>query len=322
MTVLKRNKLAATETCNRLATLSALLCKELPVTVGAVRLLVLGGELEAGELFTATGASEAFLVPGITLIRDSTTAYDFGTFRAALRILGLIAGHADYLIVTGDETLCTNRLFAFYADKTFLMPLLAAVLVLPHARLEDALAPITAGCKALVVTIGAVKLVVLRRKWTVRQRGVTGRAFETLFVPVPLFEGEILGVAANLLLTLFAGVRKFRLVAGQTMRLLVSEDVALTGQRYIATTTSKVACMVLLIHGTRIFFGKYEVKYEYEMLDAEIGKVIIPCRLLLVNGVQVCVYPAHTRLGAITARQQLRWTEYYSRPRAHPHAVS
>lgn len=38
-----------------------------------------------------------------------------------------------------------------------------------------------------------------------------------------------LGVAANLLLTLLAGVGEFRFVAGQTVRLLISEDVALTG---------------------------------------------------------------------------------------------
>lgn len=35
------------------------------------------------------------------------------------------------------------------------------------------------------------------------------------------------------------------------------------------------------------------VKYEDEMLDVEIGKAIIPCLLLLVSGVRVCVYPAH-----------------------------
>lgn len=188
----RNNKEQQTLTSNGLATLGALLCKKIPVAVSTVRLLILGGELEAGELLTATGTGEAFLVPGVALIRDSTTANDFGAFGAALCILSLVAGNTDHLVVTGNETFRANRLFAFHAHEAFFVPLLTTVLVLPHARLEDALAAITASRKALVITVGTVELVILRRKGAVRQRRIAGGAFETLFMPVSLFEGEIL----------------------------------------------------------------------------------------------------------------------------------
>ena len=69
-----------------------------------------------------------------------------------------------------------------------------------------------------------------------------------------------LGVTANLLLALLAGVGEFGLVAGQTMGLLVAEDIALTSQRNVTTAASKMSCVVFLIHGTCIFLGKYELK--------------------------------------------------------------
>lgn len=41
--------------------------------------------------------------------------------------------------------------------------------------------------------------------------------------------GAYLGIAANLLFALFASVGEFRLITGQTMRFLITKDVALTG---------------------------------------------------------------------------------------------
>lgn len=42
------------------------------------------------------------------------------------------------------------------------------------------------------------------------------------------YQYTYLGVTANLLLALLAGVGKFCLVAGQTVGLLIAEDIALT----------------------------------------------------------------------------------------------
>lgn len=155
-------------------------------------MLILGGELESGELLAAAGAGETLLVPGIALVGDPSAPNDLGTLAATLSVLGLVAGHTNYLVLAGDKALGADGLSALHANKAFLMPLLSAVLVFAHARLENALATVTTRREALVVAVGAVELILFGGEGPVCKRSAAGRALEALFVPVALLEGEVL----------------------------------------------------------------------------------------------------------------------------------
>lgn len=69
-----------------------------------------------------------------------------------------------------------------------------------------------------------------------------------------------LGITTDLLLALFAGVGEFSLVAAETMRLVVAQDVTLTGQRGVTAAASEMARVVLLVHGTCVFLRENELR--------------------------------------------------------------
>ena len=63
---------------------------------------------------------------------------------ALLRVVLLVAGHANDVHVARDEALVADGLLALEAQEARLVPLLALVLELLHARLEHLLAPAAA----------------------------------------------------------------------------------------------------------------------------------------------------------------------------------
>lgn len=168
MAIFKRNEFTSPETSDWFAAFRTLLSEEIAIAVSTIRLLIFRGEFESGELFTTTGAGEAFLVPRVALIGDTVATNDLRALCTSLSILLLVAGHADYLALARNKALSANWLLTLYADKAFLMPLLTSVLVLPHPGLEDALTAITTRRKSIVIAIGAEELVVFCRERTVR----------------------------------------------------------------------------------------------------------------------------------------------------------
>lgn len=150
------------------AALRALLGKEISITISTIGLLIFRGEFKSGKLFTTAGTGEAFLVPRITLIGDTTATNNLQALCTSLSILLLVTGHAHYLVLAGDKALSANWLFTLYTDKALLMPLLTSVLVFAHPGLENALTAITTRRESLVIAIGAEELVILCRERTIR----------------------------------------------------------------------------------------------------------------------------------------------------------
>lgn len=69
----------------------------------------------------------------------------------------------------GNEALGADRQFADLAAEALLMPLLALVLVLLRAGLEDAAAAVAASSECIVVTVGTVEMVTLGSEWLINK---------------------------------------------------------------------------------------------------------------------------------------------------------
>lgn len=105
MTVVKRYELGASETGDGSDAATALLGEEISEAFGAERLLVLRSELLSGQHLVAVRASEALTMPGRVLVSNASFVDDAVALETALRVLLLVAGHADDLLVTWYETL-------------------------------------------------------------------------------------------------------------------------------------------------------------------------------------------------------------------------
>lgn len=105
MTVIKRYELCATETSDGSDAATAFLGEEVSKAFSAERFLVLGGELLSSQHLVAVRASEAFAVPWCVLVSNAAFVDDAVALETALRVLLLVAGHTDDLLVTWYETL-------------------------------------------------------------------------------------------------------------------------------------------------------------------------------------------------------------------------
>jgi len=161
VTVIKRNELGSTQPSDRFRAADALLSKELSKALRAVRLLILGGELFSGQHLVALRAHEALAMPWGVLVGDSSLVDHPITLETPLSVLLLIARHADYLLVTWDETLAPYWLQANLAAEALLMPLLPLVFKFLHTRFKESTAAVASSRKVVVMTVGAVKLVIL-----------------------------------------------------------------------------------------------------------------------------------------------------------------
>lgn len=161
VTIIKRDELGTTQTCNGFGATDTLLSKQFSEALCAERLLVLRGELLASQHLVALGAHEALPVPWGVLVSDATLVDHPIALETSLGILLLITGHTDNLLVTWYETLASYWLQTDLTTEALLMPLLALVLKLLHTCLEESTTSITPGCKVVVMAIGAVEPVIL-----------------------------------------------------------------------------------------------------------------------------------------------------------------
>ena len=115
---------------------------------------------------------------GRVLVRDAALRDHLAALVALGGKVVLVAGHAVDLLVLGYEALGADRRVAREAQETVLVKLLALVLHLLHARLEDLGALVTARGKLLVVALAAVQELVLGAEGLVyeRQLAQIGRA--------------------------------------------------------------------------------------------------------------------------------------------------
>jgi hypothetical protein len=115
-------------TCDWFGAGEASLSEEIAVAVGAIGLVVLGGKSLTSQRICAVGAGETLSVPGLVLVRHSSTRDDFLTLDAPCGKLLFVAPSAVNFLLAGDEALRPDRVLANAASKALLVPLSRLVL--------------------------------------------------------------------------------------------------------------------------------------------------------------------------------------------------
>jgi len=169
-------------------------------------------------------------VPRGVLVRDASLVDHPVTLETSLGILLLIARHTHYLLVTWDETLASYWLQTNLATEALLVPLLALVLKLLHTSLEESSTPVTPGGEVVVMTVGAVQSVILVSEGMIYQRHLAVTTLEASLMPMFVLVRQVLRVSAYGCTAGLTAVGKERLVALDTERFLVSQDVPVAGQ--------------------------------------------------------------------------------------------
>jgi len=183
----KRDELRAANTSDWFRAATALLGEEIPVALGAIRMLFFGGKLKTCQFLLAVHADEALTMVGTVLVCYTTLVDDPIAGKAALGKLILIAGDADDIIILGDEAFAPDWLLAYQAAEAVLMPLLVLVLKLLHTGSEDLATTIASWSKVVVMAIRAVQLLVFGSEVLVNERALTIGTLEAAFMPMFLF---------------------------------------------------------------------------------------------------------------------------------------
>lgn len=209
-------------------------------TVGEV---ISGGEPLTRQLLLAASAQEAVLVPGLVMVGHPAGGDGLLAVHTMHGKLLLVAGHAEVVVLLGDEALGADWLLASLAGEAGLVPAVPLVLHLPGAWHDGFLAIMTLGGVFIGVALSAEELLILGGEGFVHQRAFALEALKTLLVPVTVLVGQIPGVAANRLLALLTGVGVQALVAFHTVRVLLPQDILLPKQGLLA-----VVAVVALSH--------------------------------------------------------------------------
>lgn len=180
-------------------------------------------------------------MPRLIAVSHTTASDDLVALDAPGGELVLVTASAVDIIVSRNEAPGADGVAAHAAAEALLVPLVALVLHLLRAGAEDLAAAIAAGGEGGIVTGGAVHLLSLGAERLVHQRHAAFAAQEARLVPVLLLVRQVLGVNADGLGALLAGVREHLLVAAHAVRVLVPQHVALAGQRIIALPAAEVA---------------------------------------------------------------------------------
>lgn len=168
--ILERDVLGTANTGDWLIAGIALLGKQFREAIRAVGKLVARSKSLPSQGLLTIGAVEAFSMVGRVLVRHAALRDHLAALVALGGKVVLVAGHAVDLLVLGYEALGADRRVAREAQETVLVKLLALVLHLLHARLEDLGALVTARGKLLVVALAAVQELVLRAEGLVYER--------------------------------------------------------------------------------------------------------------------------------------------------------
>lgn len=148
---------------------STLLGVEVAEAAQAICRLIPGGKTLSRQLLLASSTNEAFLVPWLLLVSDTSCRDSLLALDALHGKLLFIAGYTKVLIVLRNETLCPNRLLAAVADEARLMPAVALVFHLPSTWHNSFLALITFGRVFIGVAIGTKEMFLFRSKRFVHQ---------------------------------------------------------------------------------------------------------------------------------------------------------
>lgn len=230
MTIVERNELSTSKSSDWSTAATALSCKQLSKTLGAVRLVLFRRELLSSQQLRAVRARETIAMPRSVLVSYSTLVDHPVALQTALSILFLVARNAHNFLVTWDETLDSDWLQAGLAGKALLVPLLASVFVLLHTCSEQSGASVAFGGIVVVMAVGAEESLVLVSERAIDQRHLTIAALEASLMPMLLLVRQILRVGSDGSLALFADIGEVRLIAIDAERLLIAEDVTVSSK--------------------------------------------------------------------------------------------
>lgn len=125
---LKGDVLCAAKSADRVGAPCTLLGVQVAEAAQAIGKLVPGREALPGERLLASSAHEALPVPRLLPVSDPSGGDGLFALNTLQGILLLIAGHAEILIILGDEALGSNWLLATMADEAGLVPAAALIL--------------------------------------------------------------------------------------------------------------------------------------------------------------------------------------------------
>jgi hypothetical protein len=153
MAIFERYELRYANPCYRLLAGVASLGEKVPVTVGAIGLVVLGGEPLTGQGPAAIRTTETFPVPRLVLVGYAAGRDHLATLGAPGREFLLVAGSAVNVFVFRDKAFRADRIFAQGAAEAFVVPLFPFVFHFFHSGSEDFAASVTSGRECLVVAV-------------------------------------------------------------------------------------------------------------------------------------------------------------------------
>jgi hypothetical protein len=222
---LKRNELGSTDTSYWLRAAETPFSELFPVAFSTVRQLILGRELLSSKFFLTARAGEAFPVPGHPVVADPALVNHLLALAAALGVLALVARHTNRLVIAGDEAGGSNGLTTLNADKAFIVPLLPPVLKFLHSSSKWLTTLVAPDGETVIITVGAVDVLVLRGERLVHQGALAAETLEALLMPMVLFVGQVLKVGTDGLTTLLTRVGVLFLEAGDAVGVLFLDDV-------------------------------------------------------------------------------------------------
>lgn len=237
MTIIERNELSCTKTCNRPNAATALLGKILSKAFRTERLLFTAGELLSSQHAIASDAGKALTMPRCVLVGNSTFINHPIALDASLGILLFITGHANHLLITWDESLGSDWLATDLAGEALLMKLLSFELVLLHSSSKYVVASIASDSKVVVMAVGAVGLVILKGERPIHKRSLAVEALEASLMPMLVLVGQILMISSDGCFALFTFVSEESFIAFDTERFFVTQDVTISGQVEVTVET-------------------------------------------------------------------------------------
>jgi len=161
MATLERDEPRSSDSSDGFAAGRATLREELAEAIRTVRLVIPGGEPLSGKGLLAVGAGEAFPMPGVVAVSDTSLRDHLAALDALCRKLLLVTLGAVDVVLLRDEALGADGILAGAADEALLVPLASLVLHLLHTSLEDVSTSVTSGGKLGVIARAAVDSVCL-----------------------------------------------------------------------------------------------------------------------------------------------------------------
>lgn len=254
--VFERDEFGATDSSDWLGAGIAPLGKQVPITIGTVRLLVLARESLSGQRRVAVRAAEALTMPRLIFVGHAAGRDHLLALGASRRELLLVARSAKDVVVFRNERFGADGHFAVGTAEALVVPLLAFVLHLFHACTENLIASVASCRERLVVAVGAENPIVFTAERHIDEGNLAHTAQEAVLVPMLVFVGEVLRVNANRLGTLVTLIGEHVLVALDAVGLLVPHDVPLSGECLIALPTAKVVTVPVFVHRFCVLAGE------------------------------------------------------------------